>query len=105
MRVMPAVAQIELQRLLIPRYWRRRRLVESIGRPAFGLAAGEVLALFLGAQGIARRVTRAAMAEALGQIGTMVPGLAFRCIRLIRSLLEEQKLPSGDGDAQIERKW
>src|SRR5438067_5422465 len=99
MRVVPAVAQIKLQRLLVPRYGRRRRLVEGIGRPAFGLAAREVLALSLGAQGIARRVTRAAMGEALGQVGTMVPSFALSRIRLIGPRLEEQELPSGDGDS------
>jgi hypothetical protein len=72
--------------------------------PPFRLTAGEKSVGLLGAKGIARRVTGAAVRQTLHQIGAAIPFGVSGAVRLEASGLEEQELPAGDQRPEVEWK-
>ncbi len=101
---MPAPMQIGIERARFPRHRRRRLRVERVGLPIVDIAAGEGGAGSLGAERVARGVARAAMRQALDQIGAAIPFRALCRIRLVGPAMQEQQLPTRDHDPLVEGK-
>jgi hypothetical protein len=81
---MPALAQIGIERIGIPRDGRGRGGIDGEGAPALRFAAREGFVSLLRTEHVAWRVTGAAMANALDEIGAPVPKIVMRGIGLER---------------------
>ena len=108
---LPAGPQIGEKLVSGPGDWRCRGSIERGRIPAFRLAAGIGTRLLFGTEGIARGMARAAMRDALGQIGASVPLRALRSVPVARAALQEKKLPAREqrtnveGERQLVFRW
>src|SRR5262245_28306338 len=71
--------------------------------PAFGFAAAEALVRRFRAQYVSRRVARAAMRQAVDQVGAMVELRGASLVGFESAFSEEEKLPDRDEAANVER--
>ncbi len=100
---LPTLAQIGDERLTIPMHRRRRMCIDRIGLPIVDIAAGEGSIGPLRAKRVARGVAGAAMREPLDQIGAAIPFRTFVRRRPIRSVTQEEQLPTRNEPALIIR--
>ena len=99
-----ASAQIRIELILAPGDRRQRQRGQRRRFPSFGKAAGEIGAGLLCAQRVPRRMAGAAMAKTFDEIGAAIPDFRFACVGLERLGLMEQRVPSRQQRAKVERK-
>src|SRR5437870_9422364 len=95
MAVDPALAEIFEHLLRSPWRGRRGRRIECRRMPVFGFSTREILAFLFRTQSIARRVARAAMPEAVDEIGATIPLRALRRIGTVPAAVQRAHLPRG----------
>ncbi|MNK91188.1 hypothetical protein D3C87_1112750 [compost metagenome] len=99
-----AGAQVLEQVVLGPRHWRLRECRQGRRFPTLRFAASQIgLATPLAAQGVARRVARAAVAQSIGQIRAAIPLCGARGVRYVLLVAVEQHVPSSQQRPGVER--
>src|SRR5262249_18160230 len=98
-----AASQIAEEICLRPGHRCRVCVRQGGGDPAVDYGTGIGMGRLFCPQKIARRVTGATMAQPLGEIGAAIPFCTLRGIRLIAPIRNEEELPAGLKETDIER--
>ena len=100
----PPIEQIVGERFLLPGNAVRRDRNERRGFPSLRFAAGKAAAQLFGAKRIARGMASAAVPETLHEVGAPVPFVVPGIVGDIGAAVEEQQVPTGNQDPDVERK-